>query len=428
MLAEKAIETLKGGVADKFIADVLGIEKDRIEEYKARAAGAIENFCALYGAERDISVFSVGGRSEISGNHTDHNGGRVIAAAVNLDIIAVASMNNDGVVRVKSEGFDEDIVPLDTTGAPREERFFKSDALIAGVAHALNARGYTLGGFDAYTTSNVIKGSGLSSSAAFEVMIGKIFSSFYCGGNVDTKEIAKSAQYAENVYFGKPCGLMDQMGCAEGGLITIDFSSPDPDVRKVDFDFSKSGLSLCITNTGSSHVDLNDDYASVPAEMKQIASHFGAKTLSCVDEEDVADNIPALREKFGDRAVMRALHFYEENKRVGRQVASLEAGDTDEFLRLVRESGKSSFSYLQNVWSTADVRSQGTSVALCLSDRFLAGRRGAARIQGGGFAGTIEAFIPTEDAAEYKKMMEKVFGEGSCHILFIRPSGAVKII
>ena len=430
MTIDNAKEILRTGRADAFLTGVLEVPADRLSYYRERIGRTLDNFAAHYGPERDVCVFSVGGRSEISGNHTDHNGGRVIAAPVNLDIIAVAAPRGDGVIRLRSEGFDkEDVVKIDECAAPDPASAFKSRALIAGTVHALKARGYAVGGFDAFTTSDVIKGSGLSSSAAFEVMIGKIISYYYNVNNVDSKEIAKSAQYAENVYFGKPCGLMDQMACAVGGLITVDFSSvADPAVKQIDFDFASSGLSLCITNTGSSHSDLNDDYAAVPAEMKAVAKLFGKERLCELTEDDIDRDVQKIRDALGDRALLRAYHFFEENKRVERQVECLERGDVDGFLALVSESGRSSFSYLQNVWSPSDVRHQATSLALLLTERFLSGRRGACRIQGGGFAGTIEAFIPSEDAPSYKEMMEKFFGDGSCIVLTVRPVGGVKIL
>jgi len=429
MIPEKAKSIISSGAADVLLTDVIGVPPSDLQEYKDRLISAISSFCSLYGEDRDISVFSVGGRSEISGNHTDHNGGRVIASAVNLDVIAVAAKRDDGVIRVKSEGFDEDIVTPDAIFAPDKSLYFTSSALIAGIEHAYKARGLSVGGFDAYTTSDVIKGSGLSSSAAFEVMIGKILSYFYNTNNVDTKEIAKSAQYAENVFFGKPCGLMDQMACAAGGLITIDFSSPaSPDVRRIDFDFAKSGLVLCITNTGSSHSDLNDEYAAVPAEMKSVAAFFSKERLCEITKQDVDGAVNELRDAVGDRALMRAYHFFEENERVKKQTEALETGDIDSFLDLVSRSGKSSFCYLQNVYPPTDPAHQATSLAILLSEMFLDGRRGAVRIQGGGFAGTIEAFVPTHDSADYKALMEGVFGEGSCRILSVRPAGAVKII
>ncbi|MBR6050231.1 MAG: galactokinase [Clostridia bacterium] len=430
MTVNNAKEILRAGKADALLTGLLEVPADRLSYYRERIERTLDNFAAHYGPERDVSVFSVGGRSEISGNHTDHNGGRVIAAPVNLDIIAVASPRDDGKIRVRSEGFDkEDVVKIDECGAPDPGSVFKSRALIAGMVHAFKARGYAVGGFDAFTTSDVIKGSGLSSSAAFEVMIGKILSYYYNVNNADPAEIAKSAQYAENIFFGKPCGLMDQMACAVGGLITVDFSSvADPAVKQIDFDFASSGISLCITNTGSSHSDLNDDYAAVPAEMKAVAKLFGKERLCELTEEDIDREAKKIRDALGDRALLRAYHFFEENKRVERQVECLERGDVDGFLALVSESGRSSFSYLQNVWSPSDVRHQATSLALLHTERFLSGRRGACRIQGGGFAGTIEAFIPSEDAISYKEMMEKFFGDGSCIVLTVRPVGGVKIL
>ncbi len=429
MLQDKINEIINAGLADAMLKDIVAVAPCDLESYKRRITSAVSSFGAIYGKDRDVSVFTGGGRSEISGNHTDHNGGRVIAAAVNLDIIAVAAPRDDGIIRVKSEGFRENVVKIENCKKLPERPIFASTSLIAGIVHAFMARGYNVGGFDAYTTSNVIKGSGLSSSAAFEVMIGKILSAFYNTSNVDTKEIAKSSQYAENVFFGKPCGLMDQMACAIGGLITIDFSNKtEPDVRAIDFDFGATGLSLCITNTGSSHSDLNDDYAAVPAEMKGVAALFGKERLCEISEDDVMQDAPKIRESLGDRALLRALHFFEENRRVAEQTAALEAGDIDRFLDLVTESGRSSFCYLQNVYSPRDVKNQAISLALFMSEKFLKSRRGACRIQGGGFAGTIEAFVPTEDTEEYRALMESVFGKDCCKILNIRPSGPVKLI
>ena len=410
------------------IKDVTGIAPDDLERYKTRLVGAIDKFCGLYGASRDVAVFSVGGRSEISGNHTDHNGGCVLAAAVNLDIIAVAAKRDDGVIRVKSEGFPEDVSAPGDENAPDPEKYFSSCALIAGMKRAFLARGYDIGGFDAYTISDVEKGSGLSSSAAYEVMIGKILSSFYNTERVDTSEIARSAQYAENVYFGKPCGLMDQMACATGALIYIDFSSPDPIPEKIDFSLPDNDLSLCIVNTGGSHVDLNEDYAAIPREMKAVAALFSKNRLCEISREDIDSSSGMIRRELGDRALLRAYHFFDECARVRRQAECLRSGDVDGFLSLVSASGRSSFCYLQNIYSTSDVTCQGTSLALYHTERFLEGKRGAYRIQGGGFAGTIEAFVPTTAANDYKAVIEDVFGTGSCKILSVRPFGAVKII
>ena len=292
----------------------------------------------------------------------------------------------------------------------------------------LKANGHKVGGFVAHTTSNVLKGSGLSSSAAFEDMIGTIESYLYNDGNVDNVEIAKLAQWAENKFFGKPCGLMDQVACAVGGIVAIDFAdTKNPVITPIDFDMTAAGYNLCIVNTGGNHADLTDDYASVPAEMKAVAAYLGKEVLREVDEKDVIAAIPALREKCGDRAIMRALHFFEENRRVAKQKAALEAGDIDTFFENVKASGRSSFCYLQNVYTTKNVSEQGLSLALCIAERILGDKKAAWRVHGGGFAGTIQSFVPTENVPEYKSAMDACFGEGACIVLGIRPVGATKI-
>ena len=402
--------------------------EDSVCAQKERYAAAVDAFAALYGEDRDASLFSVSGRSELSGNHTDHNHGCVVAASINLDIIAVAAPSEGSVIRVKSEGFDEDVVDLSVFTEPRETPEGHSDELIAGMAAGFLKEGYRTGGFDAYTTSNVLKGSGVSSSAAFEDMIGNILNHLYNNGAIDNVEIAKLAQFAENKFFGKPCGLMDQVACAVGGIVAIDFNDPSkPIIEKVDFDITAAGYHLCIVNTGGNHADLTDDYASVPREMKSIASYFGQGFLRDVREEDVVASIPLLRERFGDRAVLRALHFYAENNRVANQKAALLSGDLDAFFAAVIASGRSSFCYLQNVYTTKNVSEQGLSLALCISERLLSGKRAAWRVHGGGFAGTIQAFVPSTEVAAYKKAMDAALGEGSCMVLHIRPEGAVKI-
>ena len=393
-----------------------------------RFTAAIEKFAALFGADREIELFSVSGRSELSGNHTDHNHGRVIAASIDLDIIAVASKNNENRVRMHSEGFTAREVDLNTFTSPQIPVAGTADELIAGMAVGLRNHGYLTGGFDAYTTSSVLKGSGLSSSAAFENMVGTIFSHIYNNGCVDNVEIAKIAQYAENVFFGKPCGLMDQIACAVGGIVAIDFATPkEPIIERLNFDLSEAGYKLCIVNTGGNHADLTADYAAVPTEMKAIAAHFGKEVLREVDEQDVINAIPQLRKMLGDRAILRALHFYAENRRVAAQKAALEANDLDTFLENVRASGSSSFCYLQNVYTNQNPNEQGISLALCLAERLLANEKAAWRVHGGGFAGTIQAFVPNKLADEYKRTMEAAFGEGSCLALRVRPVGATKI-
>ena len=399
-----------------------------VEMQKARYSAAIDEFAAIYGADRDITLYSVAGRSELSGNHTDHNCGCVVAASIDLDIIAVASKRDDSVIAIKSEGFPEDVVDYSKYNAPVESKFGSSESIIAGMVQGFLKDGYAVGGFDAYTTSNVLKGSGLSSSAAFEDMVGNILSHMYNGGNVDNVEIAKLAQYSENVFFGKPCGLMDQVACAVGGIVAIDFKDPKaPVINKVDFDISAAGYNLCIVNTGGNHADLTDDYASVPAEMKSVAAYFGKSVLREVDEAEFFASIAALRESVGDRAVLRALHFFGENKRVAAQKAALDASDLDAYFVEVLASGKSSFCYLQNVYTTKNLKEQGLSLALCLADGYLAGKRAAYRVHGGGFAGTIQAYVPMEDVDGFRALMDGVFGEGKCIVLRIRPEGAVRI-
>ena len=395
---------------------------------KARYSAAIDEFAAIYGAEREITLYSVAGRSELSGNHTDHNCGCVVAASIDLDIIAVASKRDDNVIAIKSEGFPEDVVDFSKYNAPVESKFGSSESIIAGMVQGFVKDGYAVGGFDAYTTSNVLKGSGLSSSAAFEDMVGNILSHMYNNGEVSNVEIAKLAQYAENVFFGKPCGLMDQVACAVGGIVAIDFKDPKaPIINKVDFDISAAGYNLCIVNTGGNHADLTDDYASVPAEMKSVAAFFGKSVLREVDEDEFFASIAALRESVGDRAVLRALHFFGENKRVAAQREALNASDLDAYFVEVLASGKSSFCYLQNVYTTKNLKEQGLSLALCLADGYLAGKKAAYRVHGGGFAGTIQAYVPMEDVDGFRALMDGVFGEGKCIVLRIRPEGAVRI-
>ena len=399
-----------------------------IAAQRERYVSAIDAFVALYGSDRDAALYSVAGRSELSGNHTDHNNGRVIAASIDLDIIAVASPNGEDMIRVKSEGFHEDIIDINVFTTPRETPEGHSDELIAGMVAGFRENGYTVGGFDAYTTSNVLKGSGISSSAAFEDMIGNILNHIYNDSSIDNVEIAKIAQYAENVFFGKPCGLMDQVACAVGGIVAIDFADPkSPVINKLDVDISGAGYNLCITNTGGNHADLTEDYASVPQEMKGIAAYFGKQVLRDLTEENFIASIPLLRGKYSDRAILRALHFFAENRRVTEQTEALKNGDLDAFFTNVIASGRSSYCYLQNVYTTKNVEEQGLSLALCLSERLLANKKAAWRVHGGGFAGTIQAFVTSADVVAYREAMDAAFGAGSCMVLRIRPVGAIKL-
>ena len=422
-------ESLKKKISENGFEEIFTIlyGKENLEKANARYTKAVDEFEKQFGSGRDLDLFSVAGRSEISGNHTDHNHGKVIAASIDLDIIAVASKREDNQINIKSEGFPLDSVDV-SNPEPCEKDFFKSNAIISGMARGFLNAGYKIGGYDAYTTSNVFKGSGLSSSAAFEDMVGNILNYFYNDGKVENPEIAKIAQYAENVFFGKPCGLMDQVACAVGGFVAIDFKDPkSPVIEKLDFDLSGAGYSLCIVNTGGNHADLNDDYASVPAEMKAVAAFFGKEVLRDVTEEELIAKIPELREKFGDRAIMRALHFKEENKRVTYQTEALKKNDLATFFKGVHESGNSSFKYLQNVYTTKNVSEQGLSLALCLAEKALKGKDAAWRVHGGGFAGTIQTFIKNEDIPAFTKLLDGAFGEGATTVLKVRPYGAIKI-
>lgn len=428
MKTHKVIEYINAGIIDEMLTKNLGISQNNLSFEKERIKSAVRAFADLYGEDRNISVFSVGGRSEISGNHTDHNLGKVIAASVNLSIIAVAAQRCDGIIKVKSEGFEEDTITPDDAKEPKTENRFKSSAIIAGLENAFLNRSLNIGGFDAYTVSNVLKGSGLSSSAAFEVCIAKILSSFYNEDKIGDIELASMSKYAENEFFGKPCGLMDQASCAVGGLITVDFKNADaPEVKKLSLDINQNGYDICIVNTGANHADLNDDYAKVPLEMKKTAELLGCSHLRETTKEAVLQNADIIRAETGDRALLRALHFFDENERVSRQITAAENNDIETFLAEVTSSGNSSYKYLQNVYTPANVCEQGVSFALYLADDFL-GKKGAVRVHGGGFAGTIQAFVPHSDTDAFKEYMERFFGKGSCLVVSVRKKGAVKIL
>lgn len=421
-----------GGTYDKAFAALYGADfcKDAIY---ARYAKAVDSFVEIYGsklpADAEVNLFSVPGRSEIAGNHTDHNHGKVVAAGISLDIIAVAAKVDAAEIRIKSEGFDEDVCDITTAAKVVESQKYKATAIVRGMCDGFNKNGYKIGGYYAYTTSSVLKGSGLSSSAAFEVMVGNILNHFYNDGTIDAVEIAKIAQYSENVHFGKPCGLMDQTACAVGSFVAIDFEDPKkPIVEKLPFDLSAHGYSLCIVNTGGNHADLNDDYASVPAEMKSVAKYFGKEVLRDVDKNEIIANIPVLRGTVGDRAIMRALHFCNENVRVGKITEALKADDLKGFLKGIKESGLSSSTMLQNTYTVKNVEEQGISLALAVAGQVLDTKPGTAyRVHGGGFAGTIQAFVPNEYLDEFNTVMKSVFGEDSAYVLKVRPYGAVKL-
>lgn len=398
---------------------------DALEAQKTRYVSLAEEFASTYN-KIDFEFFSSPGRTEIGGNHTDHNFGRVLAGAVNLDNVAVAAANGSMIVNVISRGFSKFSVDLNNL-EPNKTEYYTSESLIRGVAARLKELGYKIGGFDCIVDSGVPKGSGISSSASFEVLVGAIFSHLFNGGKLDPVLNAQIGQYAENVFFGKPCGLMDQTACSVGGLITIDFADPSkPIVKKVDFDFIKTGYSLVITDTGGNHADLNDEYASLPSDMKGVAAQMGKKVLREVEPQQLIDAIPSLRGKVTDRAILRAIHFEGDNARVANQVAALEKNDFNAFLQMVKDSGRSSFMYNQNVFPSSAPEEQGISLALALSDIAL-GSEGAYRVHGGGFAGTIQAFVPQNLLNKYISTLEPTFGKGKCHKLFIRPQGSIKV-
>lgn len=425
MLSAQAKEQLAFGGYDEILIDVCGKET---AAYRGRLIRAVEAFEARFGEGREISIFSAPGRTEVGGNHTDHQHGRVLAASIDLDVIAVVAKNGDSRIRIKSEGYPEDTLRAEDLEVKPEEKG-RSAALVRGILAGFRALGYSAGGFDAYTVSSVLPGSGLSSSAAFEVLIGTIVNSLYCGGRESALKIAQIGQYAENVYFGKPCGLMDQTASSVGGLIAIDFRNAEqPEVEKIGFDFSRCGCSLCIIDTAGSHADLTPDYAAIPAEMKRVAAFFGKEVLSQVGEDEFYADIRSLRAKTGDRAVLRAIHFFGENARVGKEVEALKAGDFGTFQKLVVESGYSSYMYLQNVFSPSHVQEQGVSLALALCERLLRPVGGAYRVHGGGFAGTVQAFVPDGCLPEFVKAIEAALGKGSCHTLSIRPAGGIRIL
>ncbi len=393
----------------------------------ARYVRIAQSFESLFGEGREVSFFSSPGRTEVCGNHTDHNHGCVLAASVNLDAVAAAGFNNENIVRVKSEGYKMDVVDLAELGVMPEERG-KSCSLVRGVCAGFRNRGYNIGGFDAATASDVLSGSGLSSSAAFEVLLGTILNHLFNDGKISAVEIAKIAQFAENEYFGKPCGLMDQTACSVGSFVKIDFADPSkPVIEKLDFDFAACGYSLCIVDTGGSHSDLTDEYAAVRKEMESVAASLGKKVLRDVPKEEFEKALPLIRETVGDRAVLRAMHFYADNERVNKQAQALGANDFEAFKSLVIESGFSSYMYNQNIFSCKDPSAQSVSVALALCEQMLRGK-GAWRVHGGGFAGTIQAFVPNELLDAFNKKMQSVFGAKSCYVLSIRPYGGIKVL
>ena len=426
-LLRDSILALQKGKANKQFALLYGNKAGTIDSQIKRYQALIREFSKKFGQDRSIELFSAPGRTEVGGNHTDHNGGRVLAAAVNLDAIAVASKNDENVIRVvDTAGYPAFAVDLDQL-QPIDKEKYTSTALVRGICARLKALGYSIGGFDACVAGRVPKGSGLSSSAAFEILFVAILNHLYNKGKINGVLSAQIAQYAENVFFGKPCGLMDQTTAAVGGFVTIDFKDFNkPIVKKVKFDFSRSGYTLVIVDTGGNHADLNDDYAALPGEMKAVAKALGGTVLRDLSFKKVFDNLKLLGAKVNDRAILRAFHFFADDARVVSQVKALENNDFGKFLELVVESGRSSWMLCQNCYTHKNIEEQGITKALAVSEQLLNGK-GAWRVHGGGFAGTIQAFVPNKLLLEYVNALQNVFGKNSCHALMIRPVGSVKI-
>lgn len=397
------------------------------KQYIDRFNNLLDGFYNTFQKDGDIRLFSAPGRTEIGGNHTDHQHGAVVAGSLNLDVIAAVRLNGENTIRIKSEGFPVDNVSLDNL-EPCSAEYGKSSGLIRGIVSCFVKRGYKVEGFDAYTTSNVLKGSGMSSSAAFEILIAVIINFLFANNEVSEIEMAKFGQYAENVYFGKPCGLLDQTACASGGIVSIDFADDEnPVVNKIGFDFSKTDHALCIIDTGADHSNLTQEYAAITEEMRMVAEYFGKEFLNEVSSKDFFAEIKNIRAKIkNDRAIIRAIHYFNETRRAKAEADALKNDNFGEFLNLVNESGRSSFMYLQNVFASSQPENQSVSLALALCTKLLKGK-GAVRVHGGGFAGTVQAFVPLELLEEFTNGIEKVFGKGSCHILSIRSIGGIEI-
>lgn len=420
---------LSEGAYDEQLAHLYCREVAQITPYKDRLVHVANGYAEKFGKDdtAEIAICSAAGRTEIGGNHTDHQRGCVLTGSVDLDALACTASNGTSAIRIYSEGFgitEIDVSSLD----PVKEEENTTASLIRGIAAKLTSMGYPVTGFDAYVISDVPGGSGLSSSACFEILIGVVMNHLFCKDEISMVQIAMIGQYAENVYFGKPSGLMDQMGCGVGGIVTIDFKDKEnPQYHAVDVDFSEAGYALCIIDSGADHADLTADYAAVPAEMKAVAAEFGKEVLSEVDENAFYLHAKELREKLGDRAVLRAVHYYNDCKRVKKQVEALEKKDFEQFLKLVRESGESSFTYLQNIATFRKSSDQPVAYALAMAEHALDGK-GAFRVHGGGFAGTIQAFVPMDMVNGFKAQMDAAIGEGACRVTFIRPAGGCVLI
>lgn len=423
---EEVISSIKNGELDEKLR-FMYVETGDVEKYRERYISLIDGYENAFGKASEISLFSAPGRTEIGGNHTDHQHGCIVAGSVNIDIIAAVSCNNDNVVRVLSKGYTMDEISLDDLDSKPEE-YDKAISLIRGILKSFSERGYKLSGFNAYTESNVMKGSGLSSSAAFEVVIGTIVNELFANSELSPIEIAKIGQYAENVYYNKPSGLLDQLASSVGAVVAVDFSDNSaPVVEKVDFDLAKYNHSLCIIDSGADHADLTDEYTYVTQEMKLVANYFGKDYLREVDKSEFISKLSKIRDAVkNDRAVLRAFHYFNESERAVLEKDALNNGNFEEFCRLNKVSGRSSFMYLQNVYASTMPKNQAVSLTLALCDEIL-GERGAYRVHGGGFAGTVQAFVPNDMLDEFKTKIEAVIGKGKCYILSIRPIGGCRI-
>ncbi|MBE6727727.1 MAG: galactokinase [Ruminococcaceae bacterium] len=421
------IKEIKSKIAEGSFDKSFVMLYDDVEKAKKRYSKACDEFVKLYGDRDNIRLFSAPGRTEIGGNHTDHQHGCVLAGSVDLDVIAVVSTNDDGVVRIKSEGYPMDEIDLDDLNINKSE-IGRAASLIRGVCAAFRNNGYNVGGFDAYTTSNVLKGSGLSSSAAFEVLVSNILNGLFNDAKVDAVSIAKFSQFAEREFFGKPCGLLDQMASSVGGFTYADFNDPaNPIIEKIDLDLHDFGFTLCVVDTGGNHADLTQDYADITIECREISNYLGVNFLRDADEDVFRADIAAIRSKCGDRAILRAFHFFNEQRRVECQRSALKSGDFSEFLKYVNASGESSYKFLQNLYSNSNTSEQGLSLAIALTQEYL-DDCGACRVHGGGFAGTIQCYVPNDGLDGYIEMIESAFGKGSCVPLNIRPVGGYEIV
>ena len=424
MTSEDIKKGLDRGDYDERLAGLYGMAD--VPAQKDRYRKLLTSHGETYGGD-NVMMFSTSGRTELAGNHTDHNRGRVLAASIQLDTIAVVTPTDDMDIELLSEGYPPAAVDINHL-IPVVEEENTAHAILRGIAAIMTEKGYKLKGFRATTTSSVLKGSGLSSSAALEVLVGTILNELYCGGDFSTTEIAQNGQYAENVFFNKPCGLMDQVACANGGIVMIDFKDPEkPVIEPVSYNFREKGYTLMVVDTGGNHADLTPEYAAVPAEMKGAAQAMGARFCREKSEVDLLAAFGKIRSEQGDRALLRGIHFMRENERVSAMGKALNRDDISAYLKGVTDSGNSSYKYLQNVYAASHPEEQGLSLALALTEGFLEGQ-GACRVHGGGFAGTIQVYVPNERCGDYKDFMESFFGEGAATALKIRQEPTSRII